>query len=148
MRVLLDTNVLISGLRWPGPSHHLWEAVQKGVVRAVTSDALLRELRDVLTRPEGSFRLALSEFKRIERQVRRHCAIVHPKVRLSVLADDADNRVLECAVDGKADVLITGDKELLKAASHQGIRILTPAAAWKGIAGMPQPVRRRRKRKS
>lgn len=146
MRVLLDTNVLISGLRWPGPSHHLWEAARKGVVRAVTSEALLRELRDVLTRPDGSFRLSVSEFRRIEREVRRHCARVDPKVRLSVLADDADNRVLECAVQAKADLIITGDKELLEARSHQGIRIVTPAAAWKEIGGMPQPLPRGRKR--
>ena len=147
MRVLLDTNVLISGIRWPGPSSRIWEAVQTGIVRAVTSEPLIRELRDVLTRRTGPFRLSPPEYKLVERQIRRRCTVVRPEVTLSILADTADNRVLECAVTGKVDVIVTGDKELMDLGAYQGVKIKTPAAAWKEIAGMPQPVRRRGKRK-
>jgi len=55
--------------------------------------------------------------------------VCRPLDRLSVIADEPDNRVLECAVEGAADTIVTGDAHLLRLESYEGIAIVRPAAA-------------------
>lgn len=59
--------------------------------------------------------------------VRAVAIIVEPAHRLDVSRDADDNRVLEAAVAGSADYIVTGDRDLLELGSHAGIRIVTPA---------------------
>lgn len=51
--------------------------------------------------------------------------IVRPRRRIRVLKDEADNRVLECAVTGYADVIVTGDNDMLEVGAFQGVRLLS-----------------------
>ena len=60
------------------------------------------------------------------RPIKNFSEMVHPKERLEVIADDPDNRILECAVEGQAEFIISGDKHLLKLKAYQGIAIVTP----------------------
>jgi len=53
--------------------------------------------------------------------------MVHPKERLEVIADDSDNRILECAVEGQAEFIISGDRHLKDLKSFQGIKIVDSA---------------------
>ena len=146
IRVLLDTNVLISATFWRGPSHRIWLAVRSRALRCYTSQVLLRELRSVLTARKGAFRLAADEAARISRHILRHCTVVRPRVRLAALEDDPDNRVLECAVAARCSVLVTGDAGFLALSRFRRIRILTPARFWAEIQGAPQATRRVRPR--
>ncbi len=144
MRLVLDTNVLISALFWPGQPHRIWTAARAGTVTAITSEVLLRELRDVLTRQTGSFKLTSKEFANVHRQVRIHCRFMRPTISLTILADEPDNRVLECAFTGNADLIVSGDQALRRLGEYEGIRIVSPAECWREIAGLPTPLRRGR----
>jgi len=146
MRVLLDTNVLISATFWRGPSHRIWLAVRSRALRCYTSQVLLRELRAVLMDKRGAFRLAADEAGRISKHIRRHCTVVRPKVRISVLDDEPDNRVLECAVAARCSVVVTGDGEIVAVGQFRRTRILTPARFWAELEGTPRPTRKARRR--
>ncbi len=109
---VLDTNVLVSGFGWP-------ESVPAGIVDhalrgdylIVTSRALLRELSRVLRYPK--LRRVFEDPARAVRLLERVALVVEPAVRLRILADDADDRLLEAAEEGGADFIVTGDAALL-----------------------------------
>ena len=89
----------------------------------VASDAIITETAGKLRK-----KFSWPEY-RIEQFVRatsRLAELHKPKKRISVVSDETDNRVLECAVEGKANLIISGDKHLLKLKSYQNIPIQKP----------------------
>ena len=128
MRVVLDTNVLLSALAFPGskPDQVLLR-VRRGEVELFLSSCILAELERIL---RDTFRFTTHETDDRVTAIRRMATIVVPKERIAlVAAKDDDNRVLECAVAAHADYLVTGDKEhLLPLRSISAIQIVTPAA--------------------
>lgn len=131
MRVVLDTNVLISGLLIPGgPPGKIVDLWTENKITVIVSQALIEEFFDVLLRPK---------FKRagtvIERQDLLICLLemensvfVFPKVNMHVVKEDPeDNHVLECALEGKVQYIISGDTHLLALSEFQGISIVAPA---------------------
>jgi len=123
-RVLLDTNVLISAIVYGGKPKEIISFVIGRKIAAITSPVLLGELQDVLVKKFG-FSTAKSELLR--QKIRKSFIIIHPTRKLSVLKDDPDNRVLEAAIAGGCQYLITGDKELLTLKRYKSIKIVTPA---------------------
>ena len=131
MRAVLDTNVIVSAVLSPGsPPDSILGASRRGAVDLVTSAPLLRELEDVLGRPQIAERLGWAPEERASfiAALADFAVIVAPKEKLEAIkADPADNRVLEAAVAGTADYIVSGDRDLLELGSYQDIRILTPA---------------------
>ena len=125
MRVVLDTNVLISALVWPKSiPAQVVALARQGRVQSITSPVLLEELRRVLWGKLG-FQEELVETM-IE-VIIAHSEVILPRHTVhAVLADPDDNRVLECAVEGKADAIVTGDHHLLALGTFQSVSILTP----------------------
>lgn len=130
MRVVVDTGVLVSGLisRSGAPARvlDLWAA---GTVTVLVSEDLAKEYREVLSRPRFATLGTIEE--RME--------LLHGLIGLSnveaveisetvdvVREDPDDNRVLECAASGAAEVVVTGDQDLLRLSEFRGIRILSP----------------------
>src|SRR3989454_7024778 len=112
MRLVLDTNVLVSAIVFGGPPRDVLETVLTGAHRLVLSPAILHELHRVLT--GSKFRYAQAAADQVDAELREIAEIVEPETRLSVIAaDPEDNRVLECAVEGGADVIVSGDRDLL-----------------------------------
>ncbi|MHB1525671.1 MAG: putative toxin-antitoxin system toxin component, PIN family [Candidatus Dormibacteria bacterium] len=137
--VVLDTNVLVSDLLRPGsiPNQLVLGAVA-GRFLLLTSPALLAELDRVLRYPKlaAAFPAPSSVVARIQ----RIASVVAPGERLSVASDDADNRVLEAAVAGKADAIVTGDRSLLAVgSSYAGIPLLTPRQFADVLEHQPSP---------
>lgn len=127
MRVVLDTNVLVSAFLFPGGRPEAaYRAALEGRVHLVTSRALLAELGRVLATKFGW------EDPRVEEavaQVARVGVVVEPRATVTVVrADPADDRVLEAAAAGGAEVIVSGDRHLLRLGSWRGIVILDPAA--------------------
>ena len=89
----------------------------------VTSLALLAELDETLRR---KFKVTLQDVAEIRARVESVAAMAEPRAVLSVISDDPDdNRVLECAVAGQADTIVSGDRHLLKLGAYAGIPIVT-----------------------
>ena len=126
MKVVLDTNVILSGLIFPGgPPDKIMRAVLSRHFHNTTSPDLLTELRRVLKK---KFHLADEKIASMVQLLSETSELVYPTERLyAIKADETDNRVLECAVTGKAQAIITADfQHLLKLKSFRSIAILTP----------------------
>jgi len=126
VRVVLDTNVLISALLYGGLPEQILLAGLRGEVQLLTSILLVEELERVLVK---KFRLDPRLVKDSIDLIGDMAEMVEGKSHLKVIQKpDGDNRVLECAVDGRADFVVTGDtKHLLPLTEYQGIRILSPS---------------------
>jgi len=124
LRVVLDTNVLISTLAFQGETKKIWDLARRKRFYLFTSSFILSELdRNLLRLGVGADQASalLEEAKDV-------ASIVEPTARVSVIEqDETDNRILECAVEAKADVLVTGNlRHIRPLGSFQGIEILTP----------------------
>jgi putative PIN family toxin of toxin-antitoxin system len=127
VRVVLDTNVLVSALLFTGITSEIVPLWQKGVISVLLSRDILEEYLRVLSYPK--FELSEAEIKAlIGEELLPFITIVKPKRRLSVVKrDPSDNKFLECAPAGKARVIVSGDKDLLSIGHYRRVRIQTPA---------------------
>ncbi len=123
MRVVLDTNVIVSGLNFPGNERVALDLALRGRYELYLSSFILDAVAGVLVWKFGWSEELTSEAIRV---LRISATVVEPVMRLQVVeGDHADNRILECAVGAGADFLVTGDRRhLLPMGSYQGTRIL------------------------
>jgi len=106
-----------------GVSEDLYRAARRGQFVLITSPAILAELAQTL---RNTFFAQEADITAYVKQIARTAVIVRPAGRLTILADDADNRVLECAVLGEADLVVSGDRHLLALKEYSGIPIVRP----------------------
>lgn len=127
MRVVLDTNALVSALLFTGITSELVPLWQKGAITVLLSREILDEYLRVLAYPK--FQLSEAEIKAlIEEELLPFVRVIKPGIRVHVVKrDPADNKFLECAIAGKADVVISGDKELLAIRHYRQVRIQPPS---------------------
>jgi putative PIN family toxin of toxin-antitoxin system len=128
VRVVLDTNVLVSGFSTPlGVPGQLLTRWLGGEYTLVMSTAILNELEDVLNRTYFASRFAAATRQAIIELVQNNGEFVQITGSIpQVVADIADNLVLETAVQGSADYLVTGDGLLLTQAVYQEVQIVAP----------------------
>lgn len=127
MRIVLDTNALVSALLFSGVESQLVRLWQGGSVTLLISRPILDEYLRVLAYPK--FKLTRSEIRGlIEGEVLPFVEIVHPTQRVKAIkSDPSDNKFLECALAGQAEVLISGDKQVLALRTYRKVRIQSPA---------------------
>lgn len=127
MRVVLDTNTLVSALLFTGISSELVSLWQDGIITLLLSRDILDEYLRVLSYPK--FKLSEEEIKKLlQEEILPYAEVVKPKRRLRVVQrDPSDNKFLECAIAGKTRVIISGDKDLLSLGRYRRIPIQTPA---------------------
>ena len=120
---VFDTNILISGSRWAGNEAKLIDLVEDGKAKLYVSPAILEELRGVLMRPK--FELTESEVLEIVEHIVAISTIIEPLEEINVVENDPpDNRIIECAVEAKADYVVSGDRDLLNLKEFRGIKII------------------------
>lgn len=134
MRVVLDTNTLVSALLSPhGPPRRLLDDARAQVFVLCSSAVLMAELLDVVSREKFARRFAQVGLTPlgIVGEIRRLATMAAPASVPRVIASDADDdHVLACALAGNADLIVSGDKHLLDlGGDYQGIRIVAPAEA-------------------
>lgn len=138
MRVVLDTNVVVSALLWGGIPERLIRAAEDEGLEIFTSEALLAELAGILGRPKFAAKLAQLNASPAE-VVARYRDIAEPveaePVEGAQLRDPDDAAVLACALAARADAIVSGDDDLLALGNYQGIPILIPAACLQRIGG-------------
>lgn len=125
-RVVLDTNVICSGLGWSGPSAQVLDAVLDGRLVLISSPPLIAELRRVLAYPKLA--AAIVEPDTLADLIQTTAVLVAPQRTITAVSDEPDNRVLEAAIEGAADCIVSGDRHLLTLGIFEGVPILTPAA--------------------
>jgi len=122
VRVVFDTNILVSALVFPGGQG---EAALRRIIeetdQLVLSRPILDELLDVLGR---KFARDAEELAHVAVFLSDIALFVAPKRRLNIVKDDPDNRIIECAVAGRAEIIVTGDKVLLALKRHGNTRML------------------------
>jgi putative PIN family toxin of toxin-antitoxin system len=130
MRVVADTNIVVSGLLWRGSPRHILDAARDEVIELFTSGALLDELEDVLKREKFAALLEAASVTAHE-LVLGYAAlatVIEAGERGRViLADPDDDYVLACALAAQAEVIVSGDGHLLGLKHYHGIRILNAA---------------------
>ena len=128
MRVVLDTNVVISRYLSPtGPPAEILRRWEDGWFDLLVSEELLAEYERVFHYPRlrAVHQLTSSEIGRIIANVRQFATRIEVTERLNVVEDDpTDNRCLECARAGGAEVIVCGDEHLLRLREYVGIQIL------------------------
>ena len=122
MRVVADTNILVSAIVFGGPPGRIIELAAARRLQLITSPPLIDELREVLRRKFGFSDAAIYQ---AETLLRRAGSVVEPAGELMVIVEDPpDNRVLEAAAAGSADVIVSGDRHLLKLETFGAIPIM------------------------
>src|SRR6266446_2839766 len=138
VRAVLDTNVLLSGLLWRGTPHALVEEIRAGALTLISSPALLAELAEVMNRPKFQAIMVRSNTdpERMLSELWRLAEIIDPPpLPAPVSRDPADDAVLALAAASQADLIISGDADLLTLGSHAGIPIIDAAEAVSRISG-------------
>lgn len=122
MKAVYDTNILIPAFMVADSrSERAFRLAQYHQVELYTSVAILTEVAETL---RGKFQVEESDIQTILRLISRVAHIVKPRHRVNVLADEPDNRILECAAEARVDVVVTGDRGLLKLKRFEGIPII------------------------
>lgn len=129
MKVVMDTNVLISALLWQGPPNDILKLVKKAKFELCITPSLLEELSNVLHRDKFSPRLVTlnTSVEELTNGIMRFLKVFSDKSIPPTIKDDLDDdRILSCAKFSGAKYIITSDLHLLKLKIWAGISILTP----------------------
>jgi len=137
MRVVLDTNVWLSGIFWRGEAYNLINYCFDKKIEIIISKDILEEISIVLSREEKFQKFMKNRKESIEdlmRTILSTSKLVETKSKLEVVKDDPkDNIILEAALDGKADFIVTYDSHLLNMIEFREIKLLSPEEFLKRI---------------
>ena len=125
MKIVLDTNVFVSGIHWTGDSEKILSAWRDKRFELISSIPIIEEITETLR----NFKIYLSseEISMWKNMILENSLLVEPEEEINIVKDDvSDDKFVEAAVTGKADYIITQDNHLLKIKEFRGIKILTP----------------------
>lgn len=124
MKVVLDTNVLMSAIFFAGTPYRVLEAWRRGRIELVVSEAILEEYRKTGAAMSEQFPLVdVSPW--LELIVAEATLVLAPPLPARVCTDPDDDKFLACALAASAKVICSGDKALLKTSGYHGIKVLT-----------------------
>jgi len=126
VKVVLDTNVLISAIMFGGKSRDILEMGISGKIKIAVSQDILKELTEVLV--DKKFRAPVSFIQKVIHELSEIAELVIVTGKINVIKNDPDdNRILECAVSAKADFIVSGDSDILILKRFRKIKILSPS---------------------
>lgn len=124
-KVVLDTNVVVSGLLNQGKCRQILELAARRRMLVVSSPSLEQELVRVLRDKFGYNQIELMQaivtYKELVYQT------VFPVKQVKIARDESDNRILEVAIEAQVDAVVTGDKDLLVLKEYQGVAMVLPS---------------------
>lgn len=129
IRITVDTNVLISASFWHGASEKIIDKVENKELTLVLSEGILEEYYKVLEYKEIKEKIEEKdlEMKQTLLKIGMIAEIVEVKYKIDLIKEDPDdNKIIECAISGKVDYIISKDNHLLKYKEYKGIKIITP----------------------
>jgi putative PIN family toxin of toxin-antitoxin system len=125
MKVVLDSNIFISSFYWEGIPRKVFDRITNGLDELYITDEILKEIINVMSSKKFDTNIAdIEEYIKIIESY----AIKLPSKENPVEAsrDNDDNKILQCAIDGDVDFIITGDNDLLVIKEYKGIKIIKP----------------------
>ena len=130
MKVVLDTNIWLSGLFWSGEASKIVELAEKRKIEIVLSKDIILEIINVLNK-EAKFQKFLEEREQKVQDIIKAVLfignLINTKTKIEVIKEhSADNIILETALDGKADYIVSYDKHILSLKEFGKIKIITP----------------------
>jgi putative PIN family toxin of toxin-antitoxin system len=138
LRLVIDTNIAVSALAWRGTPYQLLSAIRERLdsIHLMSSETLLVELAEVLSRPHLSKRLATigQTPAQLLTDYVQAVELATPTEVRQVVRDPDDDHVIACALAGHADLIVSGDRDLLNLGAYQNIRIVTARQAIEIIA--------------
>jgi uncharacterized protein len=123
IKVVLDTNILISAIGFGGKPREILFLVFDKKLKAISSPILFAEFEDVISK---KFPKLADHLEKINKQLKKHITIVKPKSAVHLVQDEPDNRVIEAALEGNCAYIITGDNDLLRLKKFKNISIVKP----------------------
>ena len=125
MRVVLDSNILISAINYGGIPRDIYNLGKYKLIDIIISEPILKETSGVL---ERKFHYSHEITTLISSELMGSSIVVNPTKRIDEIKDDpSDNKFLEAAISGNADYIISGDKHLLNLKKYTSIKIVIPA---------------------
>ncbi|MBL8133210.1 MAG: putative toxin-antitoxin system toxin component, PIN family [Anaerolineae bacterium] len=128
--VVIDNNVFVSAFLRGGKPLEVLNLVGRGYVQLISTEAIMDQLRAVLLRPKfrPDFEARGQDIEEIVRRYMKLARYVTPLIiPEKIVRDDEDKQFVECALGGKADYLVSGDKDLTSLGVFRGLPIVTPA---------------------
>ena len=126
LRVVLDSNVLISALGFQRATKRVWDLAEEGRFALFVSAFILSEVERGLVEKAGFSREKAEDVVEGIENIAKEVEVPEHRI-FAIKEDDSDNAILECAVEAKADVIVTGNmKHIRPLGSFRGIAILTP----------------------
>ena len=123
IRVLPDSNVIISAVFWAGKPYKVVSRGLKGDYQLVTSLEIIREVSNKL---RIKFLLPEEKIAELANVMLNLFRVVSVTTEVIAARDKSDDKIIECAIDGKADFIVTGDPDLLVLKEFKGIKIVSP----------------------
>lgn len=126
IKVVLDTNIYISGILFAGKPRDVLDLAIKGKIHVFISPDILSELRDVLSRKKFGFSPERVDI--IITEIESITTMVNPAKKYSIVSHDSDdNIIIDCAMESRVEYIITGDNDLLCLNKYKSITIINPA---------------------
>lgn len=125
MKIILDTNVFISGIFFSGPPSQILKKWENKNFQIVLTEQILFEYQRVAA--ELSYKYPQVDITPIIDLVTIYGQLINTKgIDISICEDPDDDKFIECAIAGKCDIIVSGDRHLLKLTGYKGIKILKP----------------------
>ncbi len=134
LKMVLDTNTLVSAFFWEGNESDLLKKIEEGKAYLFISPEILKEVEEVIKRPKFE-NVALLANQTPGKIIQKIISVSHmvfgPRLNINVCRDPKDNIFVECAVNAKADYIVSGDKDLLSLKKHNNIKIVATSEILK-----------------
>ena len=135
MKIVVDTNVIISGVFFNGLPYRFLNEIVSNEIEIVASEEIINEYynisEELVKSKTGKFNKELFDI------VIDKIKIINTQTKINVCRDPDDNKFLECAVDGRAIYVVSGDKDLLTIQQYQGVLIVSVADYYSEILCEP-----------
>jgi putative PIN family toxin of toxin-antitoxin system len=125
MKIVLDTNVLISGIFFTGPPYQILKAWQEGKIKITASEEILSEYQRLAE--ELSIQFPTVNIDRILELITIHAEVVDASdFQITICEDPDDNKFIACALASKSKIIVSGDKHLINISGYEGIQVVKP----------------------
>ena len=127
LKLVFDTNTLISAFFWQGKEFELFQKIEQGKVELYLSQEILEELKEVLNRDK--FKSVISKTNQtpneiIQKIISVSNVVMGEKLGIKACRDHKDDKFLECAILAKADYIVSGDEDLIALKKYENIKIV------------------------